>query len=1090
MKSQMNVILHSLFSISIIILTGTTLCAQTGDPELDNELNAVKTAANNFLVFGFSYPSGNNKLVLNNGEISLNCIKSGWFKDDGSHSTTNPNYLSGFNSNYFRNFFVFDLSGIAVPLTSAVLQVQKYTSLPSTGFIPWQLFEVSSTYGSINTDYSASLGNLPAGLAIYNDLGGGVTFAADTINGSQPSNSIVSVVLNDSALQRLNAVLGGTFIIGGASDVFLPHLPPVATTLDATNIQSSDAILNGVVNPNGTTTSVNFFYGTTPGSLGSQVQVPGSFSGSSSVSVSATLTGLSDNTQYFFRIKAINTDLTSVFGQVLSFTTPPVLIRPPAPNALSPQIFCDGAKILDLQSVPPTGCSVHWFESVTGGNFLNDTTPLTPDLTYWAESYQISTGITSLTRTPVSVSLTFSPAPIVSGPQAVCQNPEISHYYTNSGMVNYEWFVSDGGTIASGGGLNDSFVVVEWDSTGEQSVQVNYSTLMGCRSHLPGMLNVLVQPLPVPTVTGMPVVCEGGAGSVYYTDPGMNNYIWTVSPGATIISGGDPASDSIRVIWNISSQQFIRVNYATSMGCTGISPTVYPVQVMQQSSPTIAGVSLTCAETEALPYTTEPGMVNYHWIVSQGGVIVSGQSTNTAIVSWETAGAQFVSVFYNNPNGCGSEISTYYPVTVTPNPVPKITGEGTLCVNSGNYIYTTDPDMSGYTWIISDGGTIQSGINSNEIEVFWHDSGMQSLSVIYTTQEGCLPIEPGTLEIIVEEVPGQAPAISGSAVVCSGSTGALYSVDPIAHADDYVWNLPAGAIIVSGAGTNSIMVDFPTTLFSGIITVHGKNNCGDGPLSPLFLVNVSPFPGIPMQISGVTEVCDNGSEAIYSVPPVTNATGYVWITPPGSAIISGSGTNEIRVFFPSNSTSGDIMVYGTNYCGAGKESADLYVTVNETPSAPMINLTGGVLESDATDGNQWYRDGTAIPGATRQGYEPSENGKYWSVVTLNGCSSDTSNNIDILMTSVGKTPEYSFEIFPVPNDGKFTVRYYSPESSAPTLRIYDFLGSLIYENRSVQDEGNHTLNIDLINSLPGNYVVVFQNKNLSVTRKIIIKSTP
>ena len=84
---------------------GSCLLAQTGDANLDKKIADEKTLSTNYLIFGYSSPTSNNKLVLNNGAINLTVASAGWFKDDGSHTITNPNYMEGFSANYFRNFF-------------------------------------------------------------------------------------------------------------------------------------------------------------------------------------------------------------------------------------------------------------------------------------------------------------------------------------------------------------------------------------------------------------------------------------------------------------------------------------------------------------------------------------------------------------------------------------------------------------------------------------------------------------------------------------------------------------------------------------------------------------------------------------------------------------------------------------------------------------------------------------------------------------------------------------------------------------------------------------------------------------------------
>ena len=70
----------------------------------------------------------------------------------------------------------------------------------------------------------------------------------------------------------------------------------------------------------------------------------------------------------------------------------------------------------------------------------------------------------------------------------------------------------------------------------------------------------------------------------------------------------------------------------------------------------------------------------------------------------------------------------------------------------------------------------------------------------------------------------------------------------------------------------------------------------------------------------------------YSIVPIVNATSYNWTVPPGASIVTGSNTNSITVDFLNNAVSGNVTVYGVNFCGNGP-SSQLPVTVNAMPVA-------------------------------------------------------------------------------------------------------------------------------------------------------------
>jgi len=95
---------------------------------------------------------------------------------------------------------------------------------------------------------------------------------------------------------------------------------PEAITSTAINVNINNVTLKGAVNPHNIATTVDFEYGSSI-SYGNVVRVNGSpFIGSAFIDVNYSLTGLSPNTTYHFRIKATNS-LGSAYGNDEQFTT-------------------------------------------------------------------------------------------------------------------------------------------------------------------------------------------------------------------------------------------------------------------------------------------------------------------------------------------------------------------------------------------------------------------------------------------------------------------------------------------------------------------------------------------------------------------------------------------------------------------------------------------------------------------------------------------------------------------------------------------------------------------------------------------------
>lgn len=137
---------------------------------------------------------------------------------------------------------------------------------------------------------------------------GSVTFniAGNVCNGDNKDNS--SDAWNKSSL---------TLTEGGASTA----LAPTISNINTSNVLTTSASVNAKVNANNSaTTTLLVEYGKTTSYGSTQNLSPSSVSGSSLTSVTAALSGLTSNTTYHFRIKAINSVGTTLSADS-TFTT-------------------------------------------------------------------------------------------------------------------------------------------------------------------------------------------------------------------------------------------------------------------------------------------------------------------------------------------------------------------------------------------------------------------------------------------------------------------------------------------------------------------------------------------------------------------------------------------------------------------------------------------------------------------------------------------------------------------------------------------------------------------------------------------------
>jgi hypothetical protein len=152
------------------------------------------------------------------------------------------------------------------------------------------------------------------------------------------------------------------------------------------------------------------------------------------------------------------------------------------------------------------------------------------------------------------------------------------------------------------------------------------------------------------------------------------------------------------------------------------------------------------------------------------------------------------------------------------------------------------------------------------------------------------------------------------------------------------------------------------------------------------------------------------------------------------------------------------------------------------------------VSSSAPTGNQWYYSatpggtGAPISGATAQTYDCTLTGTgyYWSIVTINGCSSAESNHQYVIITGIDSHSSSAINIYPVPNDGQFNVSITTAFSESFSISVYNSLGVKIYEETKVDVNGSLQKMIDLRPVPNGVYSVVFENSQNQVVKKIIV----
>ncbi len=247
-----------------------------------------------------------------------------------------------------------------------------------------------------------------------------ITFNPTTI---ETRTAVISIANNDSDENPYN------FTIQGEG-----YAEPSVTTNSASSITGSGATLNGNINANYATTTVTFEYGLTD-SYGTLVTADESpVSGTSDISVSREITGLTPNTTYHYRAVGNNSAGTA-YGADETFTTAPLpaTITTQAVTEIAVTTATGNGNITDLGAPNPTQHGVCWStsenpttaddhteEGAVGavGAFTSGITGLAANTSYFVRAYATNTAGTSY---GAQVSFTTDPAPATVTTQAVTE---------------------------------------------------------------------------------------------------------------------------------------------------------------------------------------------------------------------------------------------------------------------------------------------------------------------------------------------------------------------------------------------------------------------------------------------------------------------------------------------------------------------------------------------------------------------------------------------------------------------------------------------------------------------------------------------
>ena len=300
--------------------------------------------------------------------------------------------------------------------------------------------------------------------------------------------------------------------------------------------------------------------------------------------------------------------------------------------------------------------------------------------------------------------------------------------------------------------------------------------------------------------------------------------------------------------------------------------------------------------------------------------------------------------------------------------IPKQVGTKTYTIKSVSNDNCTVPvdysvDITAYTYPNLEVDMSPSVCEPNPLKVYLHATGEAPWHVVYylndlkyehdmMQEEEVLDIYPNQednlfifesiksgkrcvsklgkeIQTKMDLLPKDATAILGSNMVCRNST-TTFSTPEIPYAESYKWSLPSGFNIVSGLGSNTIVVEVNNVAVSGEVSVWGSNKCGEGVKTTIQVEVDKPMTILGAEITIPPYVCNNETIFPLSVSQVQGATNYEWVMPAGYEVLSGQGTRSVMVQIDKYALSNTISVVPSNVC-TSTEPIEAYIILRDLP---------------------------------------------------------------------------------------------------------------------------------------------------------------
>ncbi|MFZ4413435.1 MAG: T9SS type A sorting domain-containing protein [Bacteroidales bacterium] len=780
-------------------------------------------------------------------------------------------------------------------------------------------------------------------------------------------------------------------------------------------------------------------------STGSWTINPGSITGSGT---STTISNLSAAT-YNYTVTNASSCTSSASANVLINTQPLTPTAPSIGTITQPSCTVATGSVV-LNGLPASG---NW--TINPGNISGSgTTTTISNLAAATYNYTVTNASSCTSVASANVVISAQPSTPTAPSIGTITQPSCT---VATGSVVLNGLPSSGIWTINPGNITGTGITKT--ITGLSAATYNYTVTNASSCTSIASANVVINTQPAtPTAPTVGTItqpsCTVATGSVVLNGlPSTGS--WTINPGNITGSGTTTTiSNLVAATYNYTVTNASNCTSSASVNVVintqPLTPTTPIVGTITQPSCTVATGSVVM---NGLPVTGS-------WTINPGNITGTGITKTITGLSAATYNYTVTNASSCTSIASANVIINVQPVTPTAPTVGTIT-QPSCTVATGSVVLNDLPATG--TWTINPGSITGSGTSKT---ITGLTTGTYNYTV--TNASSCTSVASANVVINAQPSTPTAPIVGTiTQPTCVISTGSVVLNGLPASGS---WTINPGNI--SGSGTTTTISSLIAATYNFIVT--NASNC-TSVASANVVINTQPTtPSAPIvgTITQPTCVTATGSVVLNGLP----ATGS-WTINPGN--INGSGTSTTI----SNLAAANYNYTVTNASNC-TSAASANVVINAqpvTPPKPVITLNVNVLQSSAATGNQWYNLSTGlISGATASTYNPVQTASYFTIVTLNGCESDSSNIIYYNYIGINEfSISNNIKVYPNPVHNELILEA-KGNTEKLSFEILNVIGQVIFKGKLIEK----TI-VETSNFIPGVYLIKLENGKTYQFKKIV-----